>query len=150
MLGRVLAIVAVLALGGCGAARALNPINWFGGGDEDLVEEVELRAVTDDRGRIPQVLDVSLAPMQGGAILTATGRTPVAGWSEAELVLEEADAEARRLTYAFRARPPAAPGVAGGPAAREITAGLFIGSATLAAVDRIAVVGQQNGLTVRP
>jgi hypothetical protein len=153
------AIAAAACLGLSGCDSNLNPVNWFGG-DQPGQETVRLAEVqeapADPRPLIDQVTALSAERVPGGILLTAVGLPPTQGWFAAELVPEQVGIDDRPLVedgvlaLRFVAVPPPAPGRVGPERSRQITAGLFLSSDTVAGARSILVRGDRANRSVRP
>lgn len=136
-----------------GCESNLNPVNWFGGG-EDAETGLDLNAL--GVGALPlidQVTDVVLERAPGGAILRATGVPPTLGYWDAALVPVDPDLrpdENGVLTLDFISQPPPGPQPAGAPAAREIVVAYFLSTQTLRGVRTLSVRAERNTRSVRP
>lgn len=140
------ALAALMVLSACATVRSsrVNPLNWFGRGEERAVA-VDMTQALDPRPLVQQVTAMQVDRAPGGAIVSATGLPPSQGHWEAELV-ETNDGKPVDgvLTLHFRAYPPEFPRPAGTPASREITAGIFLSTQDLEGVSRIVVQGAEN------
>ena len=124
----------------------LNPLNWFGGERETRVRvDADTAAGTpaDPRPLVTEITQLSVEQTTSGAIIRATGVTPLQGYFAAELVLaENSDGAA---VFEFRAAAPLgnqAPGV------QTIVAGTTLTNGELAGVRSITVIAAQNRRTV--
>lgn len=140
-------LIAVLctALAGCGGR--LNPFNWFKPSEprESIVLPTER---TDPRPLVDAVLDLTVEPMPGGAIVRARGQTPTQGWWQAELVPLPVD-ENGVLVYEFRLLPPITKTDVNTPRSREVDVAIFISDIALERVREIVVQGAGNARTAR-
>jgi hypothetical protein len=144
----ILGLCAVLVLSACNSR--LNPVNWFGTSEPVAAVELAPAPGADPRDLVAEVLEVTIEPMQGGAILTATGRTATQGWWSADLVLREGEGtDPAAPVYDFRVLPPVVPTAVSTPQSREITVGLFLTDDALDGVRSITVQGAGNGRAVR-
>ncbi|MGY6411784.1 MAG: hypothetical protein ACXIUV_12285 [Alkalilacustris sp.] len=147
------ALAALMVLAGCGGVRqsALNPFTWFQGGasEPSIVPEGGFRARTDGRPLVAQVTELAVEPAQGGAIVRAVGLPATQGWWDAELQpdgdLAPVDGE---LLLRFVVAPPRQPTPAGPPRSRELSAGVFVPTRTLAATRRITVVAEEGARSI--
>ncbi|MGL5011393.1 MAG: hypothetical protein ACRC6I_16050 [Paracoccaceae bacterium] len=140
----------LLVLAGCGGFRdsRLNPLNWFERSTE--IAPLVPAAVADDRALVADVIDMQIDQLPGGAILRATGRAPVQGYWQAELVLREGPEEdPRAQIYDFRVFPPVTPTPVGTPQSREVTVGIYLSDIDLGGVTSITVQGAGNARVVR-
>ncbi len=141
-----LMLCAALALSACGTR--LNPFNWFGRSEPAAVSVPS--AAADPRDLVAEVVSMTVDPMPGGAILTATGRTPTQGWWNAELVLREGEGtDPAAPVYDLRLLPPVVPTDVNTPQSREVTVGLYLSDIDLAGVRTITVQGAGNARMVR-
>lgn len=155
MRGTILAgLAALMLLAGC--ESRFNPINWFGGSEEEPVAAVADDAVPlDPRPLVSEVIALRVERVPGGALITAIGRAPTTGWFEAALVPEQLDdrrrpaAENGTMRFRLVAVPPPDGGFVGRPAAREISAGLNLSDQTLQGVRTITVTAAQNQRSAR-
>jgi len=147
-------LVAVVVLTSCGAVRdsRLNPVNWFGRSTETatLVPEGGWRTAVDNRPLVDQVIELSVHPVSGGAMVQAIGLPPTQGWWDAELTGEggEVRAEGGVLRLDFVVAEPRQARREGPPVSREVSAGLFIPNARLDGVRQITVSGARNARSV--
>jgi hypothetical protein len=141
-------LICATALTACGGFREsrLNPLNWFGRAQPVATTLVNPADATDPRPLIQQVLDLTVEPIDNGAIVRAKGLPPTQGWWEAELVPQEIDAEGT-LVLDFRVIPPKTPQRTSTQFSREITAAHHLDSYDLAKVRRIVVRAELNALT---
>ena len=151
-------LAALLLLAGCGSR--LNPVNWFGGSDAapraPAGAPAAAPAPRQSRPAVDRIVALRLDPLPGGALVTAIGLPPTQGWYDAALVPAARDADGRpaaedgTLELRFVATPPPGQRPAGAAAAREISAGLFLGDRALESVRRIRVAGARDQRLVRP
>jgi len=149
MTPRILMALLVVVLGLTGCASRLNPMNWFGRDREERVQvdETAIVETVDDRRLVTEIVELSVDPLPGGAIVRAMGLPPQQGYWEADLV--EVGREAGEIVFEFRVYQPANPNTrVGSPQSREILAGTSLSSQDLTGVRRIVVVAQQNRRTV--
>jgi hypothetical protein len=147
-------LVAALALAGCGGFRdsKLNPRNWFKrSAPETVTAEVQ---PGDPRPLVDQVTQLTISPMPGGAIVTATGLPPTQGWWEAELVVDDGSADGKEpepgvKTYRFLVHQPPGPRRTSTPQSRQVTAGAFLSDIKLQGINKIIVLGAQSSRSVR-
>ena len=125
----LVALCAVMVVTGCDrvSESRLNPFNWFGGARGEKRFELPAEAV-DDRALAPQVLDLSVEPYSGGALVKAVAQTPDQGWWEAELVARPLDADGV-LIYDLRMFPPVTETPVGPNTARQVTVAAAVSSA---------------------
>ena len=139
-------LVACVTLAGCGGigSSAINPLNWFGGQEEQagvLPENVEV--VRDRRPVIAEITRLSLETVPGGAIVSARGLVPTPGWFAADLVLDPSRSGPGIAAFAFRAAPPQATS-GGSGSARIITAGTYLSDGDLVGIREIRVYSASN------
>ncbi|MEL7460677.1 MAG: hypothetical protein AAFX45_03950 [Pseudomonadota bacterium] len=144
--------VACLTLSGCGGigSSAINPLNWFGGQEEEasvLPQNVEV--VRDARPVIAEITRLSVETVPGGAIVHARGLVPAPGWFAADLVRDPSRSEPGVAAFAFRAVPPVAPS-GGTGSARVITAATYLSNGDLVGVREIRVYSASNIRATRP
>ncbi|GAA5068544.1 hypothetical protein KUV65_04005 [Maritalea mobilis] len=146
MLRALVVLSLIVSLSACGSR--LNPMNWFGGDEEERVRVVEGEEVTssDPRPLVTEVIALSVEATTSGAIARATGVVPTQGYWQAELV--PAGREDGTLIFEFRAAPPDTPQPTGSPATREIIAATALGRGDLEGVRSILVIGQANRRSV--
>lgn len=144
------ALSATLVLSACGAMREsrLNPFNWFGRAQPVQTVAVSQTVDEDPRPLVDQVLSLSVEPMQGGAIVRATGLPPTQGWWDGELVAGEVD-ENGRLVYEFRLTPPLEQTRVSTQRSREVTVAAFLSTFKLESISQIVVQGSNNALSSR-
>lgn len=145
MLLRPLLLVSlILTLGACGSR--LNPLNWFGGEREQRIT-VQTRegaaAEVTPFVYISEITQLSIEQTTSGAIVRATGVTPVQGYYNADLIL--AERTETTLVYDFYALPPEGNRSAG---LQEIVAGAELSVGELQGIRTITVVAQNNRRTV--
>lgn len=144
---------AALILSGCGISESrFNPLNWFGGGEEesDTLEAFEIVEVADARPLVARITSLSIDRTPGGAIIRVTGLPPTQGWYDVSLV-DETGGEPLDgvLSYSLRAFPPQTPTRVSTPQSRELTAARFISDIALAQVRVIQVTGSENSRAAR-
>lgn len=145
MLRATIALALILSLAACGTR--LNPFNWFGGDREERIAVTEpAPEPTDGRRLVPEVVDLAVDATAQGAIIRATGRPPVQGYWEAELV--EVAREAGSITYEFRVFPPLTPTREGTVQSREVIVGASLSNFDLAGIRTITVIGAENRRSV--
>lgn len=161
------ALVSALALPGCGGSiggSAYNPLNWFGKSRSETVSTEQSNALIPQRSAlkrgpveyqgvlVAQVLEMSIEPAAGGAILRVKGLTPTLGAYNVQLVPEfdlEEDGPLQTLEYSLKTEfstrsRPAAP-----ERSRELTAAVFLSDEDLEGVRTIRVTGAENARSVR-
>ena len=148
------ALAALVFLSACAGVRqsAVNPFNWFGGGRETevtLAPEGGFPQAIDNRPAVAEITDMAVEPVQGGAIVRATGLPPTQGWWDAELVADgELAAVDGEVTLRFVLAPPRQTMRQGTERSREVSAGLFLPTAVLAQARRVTVTAERNARTV--
>lgn len=143
------ALVAVLVLTSCGAVRdsRLNPFNWFGRSQAtETLTSVPNQA--DPRLLVGDVVELTIEPYTGGAIIRATGVMESQGWWQAELVEVTGD-DPTHLTLDFRVLPPLTQTPVGTQRSREVTAALTVTPRRLEEITRVTVSGEQSARTAR-
>ncbi|SFR03388.1 hypothetical protein [Poseidonocella sedimentorum] len=139
----------------------MNPMTWFGarapvsdgttvaGSVPPLVPEDRKLRIIERRGPIAQITSLDVAPTSHGALITAQGLAPGAGYFNAELVEVQAPGATTRA-FEFRAEKPEVAPPATGTGALQITAAKFLTDQELAGVTSITVRAAQNALSRRP
>lgn len=145
-----LALTAVMALTSCGAIRGsqLNPFNWFGRSQERQVEEFGIKRPADTRGLVEQVLSLTIEPTPQGALVRATGVSPMQGYYDAELVARPVD-ENGVLVFDFRIMPPPVQKPVGAVRTREVTVAAALSTRALEGIREIVVQGATNARSSR-
>lgn len=144
----MLCLSAVLALAACDTR--LNPLNWFGRSEPVAVTSLVPPAAEDPRELVAEVVALSIAPMPGGAIVTATGRAATQGWWNADLVLREGEGtDPAAPVYDFRVLPPVVQMPVSTPQSREVTVAVYLSDNDLDGVRSITVQGAANARAVR-
>ncbi len=146
MLRPLLIVSLILTLGACGSR--LNPLNWFGGDREERIRVDPDAAgsaglALDPRALVAEITQLSVEPTTSGAILRATGVTPLQGYFDASLRLVERTQTA--IVYEFRAAPPLNGSTQG---LQEIVAGTTLSNGELQGIRSITVIAQNNRRTV--
>ena len=143
-------LTCAVVLSGCarvGESR-FNPLNWFGGGDEEeRVETVEKSE--DPRPLVAEVTSLVIERTPTGAIIRATGLPPEQGWYAGSLVPETDGPVDGVLSYRFRAVPPFDDTRTSTARSRELVVGASISQPVLAQTRIIRVIGARNVRTVR-
>jgi hypothetical protein len=147
---RILALVALTGLAGCGGGLNLNPFTWFGDGEDEVrrLEAVDLGASAETRPLVVQVTSLVVERVPGGIIVRATGLPPTQGYFDAGLTLE-GPVDGGVLPLAFRASPPPEPQAVSTVASREIVVGYYLADRELDGATRISVRGGRNALVAR-
>ncbi|MCF8510991.1 MAG: hypothetical protein K9G43_06060 [Rhodobacteraceae bacterium] len=145
-----LVLTATLVLTSCGAIREsrLNPLNWFGRSKEAQAQEFATGVVADKRPLAEQVLAMSIEKTPNGAIVRATGLSPMQGYYDAELVARPVD-DKGVLVFDFRLMPPPEPQPIGTQRTREVTAAAHLSHIKLDGIREIVVQGAQNARSSR-
>ncbi len=140
----------MLTLSACGGFREsrLNPLNWFGRAQPVAPVTVAATEAPDPRPLVSQVLEMSVEPLQGGAIVKAKGLPPTQGWWAGELVPLPVG-EDGRLVFEFRLAPPPEATRVSTQFSREVTVAAYLTDFRLAEISQIVVQGQQNALSSR-
>ncbi|RMH48549.1 MAG: hypothetical protein D6688_01815 [Alphaproteobacteria bacterium] len=156
-------LILAIGLGGCSTVRnsALNPFNWFGGGNRDAAESGAPAPQADPRPMVERLTRLGLDRRPGGVIVSAVGLTATQGYWDAELVPSPSQVvvdpvlgrrivpRSGEIVFEFRAAPPPAPARVGTAPSREIAVGLYLGRKSLDGVRRITVVTAGNRRSVR-
>ncbi|NUB43331.1 hypothetical protein GEU84_002955 [Fertoebacter nigrum] len=143
------ALTLMLVLGGCGGFSArLNPFNWFGGSQETQTAALAVPIDADPRPLVEQVTFMTVEPMQGGAIVRATGLPPTQGHWDAELVPRPLD-ENGVLVYDFRLVPPLRRADVSTQQSREVQVAAFLSDFKLDSIRQITVQGAANARSSR-
>ncbi|MBC7157235.1 MAG: hypothetical protein H5U20_06935 [Rhodobacteraceae bacterium] len=155
----LVALVAVLAVAGCGrlAESRLNPFNWFGNDEVTPVAATPapLSALANDpRPLVAEIAALEIDPLPDGALVRATGLPPTQGYWDAALIPAGAgEAEGQPvdgvLTFYFVAAPPPAPARVSTPRSRALTAAAFVSAQGLQGVSRIVVRAAGNEASTR-
>ena len=150
---RALLIGMTAALASCGSFRTsrLNPRNWFGGSRARGVSlDAQARAeAADGRPVVDQITDLTIEPVQSGAILRATGLPPQQGHYDGELVeVTPPDGDPGTLIYVFRLAGPWGPSRVSTPQSREVVVAEYLTHRKLAGVRRIVVEAERNSRTL--
>ncbi len=141
-------LVLVLAACGGGFSARLNPLNWFGGSEEVQATTLVSDTVAQDpRPLVQQVTFLAVEPMQGGAIVRATGLPPTQGYWNAELVARPV--EDGVLVYDFRLVPPPAPAAVSTQQSREVQVAAFVSNFKLDGISQITVQAASNARSSR-
>ncbi|MCA0272541.1 MAG: hypothetical protein LCH69_10810 [Proteobacteria bacterium] len=139
-------LVAALAVTACGRIRdsKINPFNWFGGSEEEVVQVVD-GVPQDPRPVVQEVTGLEVARQPGGAIVTATGVPPTQGWWDAALVPDgDGSVKDGVLTYRFVVEAPLELRRTSTPQSREVTAAVYLSDIRLQGVSKIVVLGASN------
>ncbi|MEX3015695.1 hypothetical protein [Gymnodinialimonas hymeniacidonis] len=145
LLRAVLLLSLTLSVAACGDNR-LNPFNWFGNDREQRVRvdpDAAAGTPSDPRSLVSEITQLSVEQTTSGAILRATGVTPVQGYFDAELVLAEINNGA--IVFEFRAAPPVGQPT---PGLQTIVAGVDLTNGELAGIRSITVIGANNRRSV--
>ncbi|MGO4916819.1 hypothetical protein [Pseudogemmobacter sp. W21_MBD1_M6] len=148
----VAAFLAMMALSACSgiSQSRLNPFNWFGGSQEEMITPEEMVVASDGRTLVDQVVSFSVEPAQGGAILRATGLPPTQGFWNAELVSDTDEQPVDGvLTYMFRIQQPAGFEQINTERSREVVVAKFVSDYRLAGVRSIRILGERNARTAK-
>lgn len=145
-----IALTAVLVLTSCAAIRSsrLNPLNWFGRSQEARVVAAGGAVAADSRPLVEQVLTLVIEPTPQGALVRATGLSPMQGYYDAELVARPVD-ENGVLVYDFRIKPPPEPKPVGTQRTREVTVAAALSNIALESISEIVVQGAGNARSSR-
>ncbi len=139
-------IVLLLCLGLAACGSRLNPLNWFGGEQEERISVEQVETSSDPRPLVAEITALSIEPTTSGAILTATAVTERTGYWQPALV--EAERGDGGVVFEFRAAPPP-PGATSGPQpTRQIVVATTLGQRDLATLRSITVRARTNQRTV--
>lgn len=146
----ILSLATVMALTSCASVREsrLNPFNWFGRSKAAPVEEFGVAVVEDARPLVEQVQTMVIEPTQQGAIVRATGLSPMQGYYDAELVPRPVD-DKGVLVFDFRIKPPPVQKPVGTPRTREVTVAAALSNIALQEITQIVVQGASNARSSR-
>lgn len=146
--GMWVALAAVVAVAGCGAARdsRLNPMNWFGSSQSVQAVAGPSGQVALDDGlvQVAEVTQLHVEPTKGGAIIRAVGVPATQGWYRAELRRETSAEGTLSYSFLLKAPPPEAARL-GTPLSREVTVATFVSDFQLSGVSTVTVTGALNG-----
>ena len=144
------ALTAVMTLTACGAIREsrLNPFNWFGRAQEARADQFGVAVPDEKRPLVAQVLGMTIEQTPYGAIVRATGISPMQGYYDAELVARPVD-DKGVLVYDFRLMPPPEQKPVGAPRTREVTVAAHLSHIKLAGITQIVVQGAENAKAAR-
>ena len=140
---RIAALVAIMALVGCGTLRGPSP---FGGGGGAAPAPVDLPQAQEGP-LVDQVVSLFAEPTPGGVIVTAVGLPPTQGYWDAELTRVPGISGA--LVLNFEIASPPTPKAAGTQPSREVLAGRYISTQDLGGATTIIVQGARNQRSVR-
>ncbi len=139
------ALMAVLLVSAC--STKLNPFNWFRKSAPAETTALVLPGPEQDaRPLVAQVLTMTVEPMNGGAVVRATGLPPTQGWWEAELVALPLGEDGNQI-FDFRMLPPIAQADVSTQRSREVTAAYQLSAFKLANIRTITVQGAANALS---
>ncbi|MDZ4093749.1 MAG: hypothetical protein U1D35_02420, partial [Paracoccaceae bacterium] len=131
----------------------LNPRNWFGRSRQtEVVAAAPVAGApprsNDPRPLVADVVNMAVEPMQGGAIVRATGLPQTQGWWNGALVALPVD-DAGTLVFEFRLSAPVTQTAVSTPQSREVTVATFLSDFDLQGVSQIIVQGAQNARSSR-
>ncbi len=141
-----------LVLASCGISETrLNPFNWFGGGETESAQPLEVVELSDPRPLVAEITQLVIERTPGGAIVRVTGLPATQGWHGADLVSVNPDGQPLDgvLSYSFRAEPPETQTRVSTRQSRELTVAVFISDIALSGVRVIQVTGAQNSRIAR-
>ncbi|MGC8202307.1 hypothetical protein ACP2AV_06345 [Aliiroseovarius sp. PTFE2010] len=147
----VLCLAGMLAACGRVSESRINPLNWFGNARNETAAAGLLPAdynAEDPRPYIAQVTDLRIERTASGAIVHATGITPLLGYWDAELVSVPSD-DPSVLTYQFRMAPPSDNAMNGTPQQRTVHVGAALSNRALDDIRTVRVQAAANALSVR-
>ena len=148
-----LLLAATLALTACATVREsrINPFNWFGGAEEEVIEAAPpVDGIEDPRGLVTALTDLTVDRAPGGAIITAYALPQTQGYWDTVLIAENDGRTVDGvLTLQFRATPPFDAQPTGTDRSRQITAVIFLSNQDLEFVRTIEVKSQTNILRAR-
>jgi hypothetical protein len=144
------ALIAVTVLGACGSMRdsRLNPFNWFKKSEASQMMAAVAEAPADPRALVADVVDLTIEPYPGGAIIRARGLPPTQGYWEAELVARPLDENGVQV-FDFYVFPPLVQMGANIPQSREINVATTLSDIKLEAITQIVVQGANNARSSR-
>jgi hypothetical protein len=162
--GILLSALVVTTTSGCArlADSAVNPLNWFGGGDRTaraaasaapqearpLVPSGRQLIVTDQRVPVQRITALSVDRTPYGAIVSATGEADSPGYFNAALV--PLSIENGVLTLELRAEAPPDFEAQGPARSRQITVGYTLDPSEVAGLRSLRVTGAENSCSARP
>ncbi|MBL4628710.1 MAG: hypothetical protein JKY00_11885 [Roseicyclus sp.] len=145
MLRAILILFVMMSLAACDSR--INPLNWFGGDREQRVrvdpDDPSRLEIVDDRALVAEITQVSVEQTTSGAIVRATGVTPLQGYFDAELVV--IGRTPTSVVYDFRVAAPVDNATSG---LQEISVGAQLSMAELAGIRSITVIAQNNRRTI--
>jgi hypothetical protein len=146
----ILGVTAVMVLTSCGGLREsrLNPLNWFKRSQVVMVDETVAAVPADPRPLVDQVLALAVEPTAQGALVRATGLSPIQGFYNAELVARPVD-ENGVLVFDFRIMPPPQLKPVGTARTRQVTVAAALSTVALESVREIVVQGANNARSSR-
>ena len=147
----ILLSIAAVALSGCSDGASLNPFSWLTQEEPvELLDDVEIQQVIDDRPLVQSIDSVVIEQLPGGVIVRATGLPDMQGWYDAQLVREGGAASGTGVAvYSFRARPPEQPTRVSTRQSREVIAAAFLSNIELEGISGIRVLSASNAMSVR-
>ncbi len=162
-----LAVLAVLALSGCGgfgSDSGLNPLKWVraprSSGSATLAPKGGYTDL-DQRQPIASLLSARWEPLAEGRLLVVTGLAPTAGWWDVALVTETPQPAGRlragadgvlRLRLVGNPPPPdlAQARMPAQPGRDTLTAALAIPYPALDGMSQVVISGAGNAVSLRP
>jgi len=145
MLRAILILFVMMSLAACDSR--INPLNWFGGDREQRVrvdpDDPSRLDIVDSRALVTEITQLSVEQTTSGAIVRATGVTPLQGYFDAELVVVERTPTS--VVYDFRVAAPVDNATSG---LQEISVGAQLSVAELAGIRSITVIAQNNRRTI--
>lgn len=152
---KLLAIILVLAISGCAGSSAstskYNPLNWFGGNEEEVTLEPRggFEQAVDRRPRVGRVTKVSLERTSYGLILHAQGSLPSHGYHDLELVAST-EARSDQLIYEFKGWPPTTNASPGNKNQLEVSTAIFLSKQAILGIREITIITAENQMSRRP
>jgi len=159
-------LISTMLLSSCGAIRdsVVNPLNWFGNGRSEPVNEGAANPLIPTRSgfslrRGPQayqgqpvqtITELKIERAAGGAIVRVKAVARTQGSYEVFLTSDTKGQPVDGvLTYTLKAKTPSRPTAQGPAQSREINAAQFVTDRVLASVRTVRVVGATNAMTAR-
>lgn len=143
-------LITATVLGGCGSIREsrLNPFNWFQRSQDSQMMAAVAEAPADPRSLVADVVDLTVEPYPGGAIIRARGLPPTQGYWDAELVARPLDENGVQV-FDFYVFPPVIQMAANIPQSREINVATTLTDIKMENITQIVVQGANNARSSR-